>query len=76
MKFFSPLNKDNNLFCKLRDLLDAVKSFSNIKVGLGVSYYEEIILFTLSSFKDSRSTVYRNYNIIKNEKFLNQDCDY
>ena len=85
MKLVFSYNKDNNLFGKLRDLLDAVKSFSNIKVGLGASYYEEIIPFTnvaytddyvvgiqpyhtssesLSSFKNSQSTDYRNYNVI------------
>ena len=53
MKLIFSYNKDNNLFGKLRDLLDAVKSFSDIKIGLGSKKdFEEIISFVNIAYTD------------------------
>ena len=43
MKLTYSYNKENILFGKFENLLNTVKSFSDIKIGLGAKGYEEII---------------------------------
>jgi len=62
MKLTYSFDKENILSGKFENLLNTVKSFSDIKIGLGAKSYEEIIPFVNIAYTDDYVVGIQPYN--------------